>query len=182
MQVALEQSWKDLTAAGTVIWDATAEFFERHNSSNCVTLVALRRPASTNDFPTLVKYVDRNYAVLLLPVLPGAESGWCTFTIMYNHRVLDLADQYAISGQPDKALELYRLIAHFDCCQTLASLSRRINLAEHISNGKDVAASIREISDMRSHPAASVLAPGAPTIFIPTTNLIGVTVETFSKR
>jgi len=101
--------------------------------------------------------------------------------IHYNALVVEAADRYVFEGHADKAIEIYRLVAHFYCCDGLADDVRpRLRIAERIAEGFDVEGNKRELVQLKGGtPLMSSLSQIHPKTTVPRDNLLDLRVLRF---
>jgi len=162
-----------------LIYHAAAAFFKVKNSSNQVTVLSLYS-LPTNAPPVAKKYVDGNYAVLVLPVPVGAGAGFFKLAELYNWQVVALADRFAMNDEFQKAIEIYHLVEN--CAGSgplLPDIEQRLLLVELLQKGINVESNTVALGRLLYTPAPSFLGAELPVDVIPTSNLL--TIE-FKER
>lgn len=157
-----------------VIYDAAAEFFARNNAGNKFTVLSLYSLA-TNAPIKIMRYVDEDYAVLVLPVPVGGESGYFRFAHAYNWIALNTADRYALDGEYKKAVEIYRLVER--CCgssRLTDDIEQRLSLVGQLQSDEKVELNRLALAKLIYTPAPSILSHECPIEEISTNSLLNV--------
>jgi hypothetical protein len=130
-----------------------------------------------SDDKKVLKYTDGKFVVVSIPnIFPNFE-GYCKFIQAYNSFNLHEADVLAAQGDYKSASLWYRLLLHFDVCNSLQQqVTQRLKLLEQIElNTKDAPAAKEEIKKMSSQiPMKSIFTDVASTPATHVTDLFQV--------